>query len=166
MSHGFRLAIAFTLRQEDARDDAQVTAVDLGDGGGLTKYGITAASYPGEDIAALTVERAMALYERDYWEALALYQLPIPLAVMAFDAAVNQGPKTAIRLLQETLGVPVDGVLGPVTAQAARDRPDPLQAYTVTRAMRYMTLQSFPRFGRPWLGRLLRCLRYCEGLPE
>lgn len=165
MSHAFRFALAFTLRQEDAREETAVTAVDLGDGQGLTKYGIGQGAHPEVDVATLTLEQAIAVYRGAYWEALHLDQLPLPVAVMAFDAAVNQGPTTAMKLLQSALGVPMDGVLGPITAQAARTQPEALFDYYVARRVRYKTLASFPRFGAAWLARLRRCLRYCEGLP-
>ena len=33
-----------------------------------TKFGISAAAYPAEDIANLTPEAAAAIYRRDYWD--------------------------------------------------------------------------------------------------
>lgn len=36
-----------------------------------------------------------------------------------FDAAVNSGPSRAIRWLQAGLGIPADGIIGPVTLSTA-----------------------------------------------
>ena len=38
------------------------------DRGGETKYGISKNAYPHEDIRGLTIDRAMQLYRRDYWD--------------------------------------------------------------------------------------------------
>jgi len=73
-------------------------------GGGLTKYGISQNAYPNEDIRALTLDRAKALYERDYWNKLNLNQLSFqPLANQIFDIGVNSGVSGAKRLLKDTL---------------------------------------------------------------
>jgi lysozyme family protein len=40
------------------------------DPGGETKWGISKKRYPKEDIKNLSVERAKALYKRDYWDIL------------------------------------------------------------------------------------------------
>ena len=37
------------------------------DPGGLTNWGISQRSYPGEDIRGMTVERARLIYLRDFW---------------------------------------------------------------------------------------------------
>ena len=56
-----------------------------------TKFGISARAYPRLDIANLTLDGARAIYRRDYWDKLGADQLPGPLALLAFDAAVNNG---------------------------------------------------------------------------
>ena len=74
------------------------------DPGGETKYGISKRAYPHLNIATLTLEDATELYERDYWQPIHGEAFPDGLALLLFDAAVNQGPNTAIRLLQQALG--------------------------------------------------------------
>ena len=64
---------------------------DPDDPGGETKYGISKRAYPNEDIKNLTLDRAKSLYQRDYWNKLGLDALPWGLALIEFDAAVNQG---------------------------------------------------------------------------
>jgi lysozyme family protein len=38
------------------------------DPGGETKYGISKRSYPEVNIAALTLDKAKAIYREDYWD--------------------------------------------------------------------------------------------------
>ena len=83
-----------------------------------TKYGISAAAYPNLDIAGLTLDDAKAIYLRDYWERIAGEQLPPTLALLVFDAAVNNGVVRAARWLQEVAQVRQDGVVGPQTLDA------------------------------------------------
>lgn len=65
-----------------------------------TKYGISAASYPDLDIAALSLEDARAIYKRDYWDRIGADALAPPLAILAFDAAVNNGVGRARQWLE------------------------------------------------------------------
>jgi hypothetical protein len=178
MSHAFRLGIAFTMRQEDARPDDQVTAVDLGDGQGLTKYGIGQASNPEVAVATLTATEAVAIYARKYWQPLHADALPLPLAVGLFDAGVNHGTVTARRLLQQTLEVEPDGVIGPLTLAAARLDPwRALRDFYAARGFRYAELKNFrlpvnpanpegKKIGHVWMERLCESYAYCLGLPD
>jgi len=88
-----------------------------------TRWGISAMAYPELDIANLTRTQAIEIYRRDYWKRAGCDKLPDFLRYPYFDVAVNSGPGTAARLLQQAAGVTPDGVLGPVTlaAVAARD---------------------------------------------
>ena len=50
-----------------------------------------------------------------------IHGLPPGLALVVFDAAVNMGVPTAVRMLQTVLrGVTVDGVMGPETVASAK----------------------------------------------
>ncbi len=135
------------------------------DDGGKTKYGITAATLAGylgtpvteADMRALDQETARAIYLRNYWVPLACDELPLPLAVCLFDAGVNHGVGLATRLLQQALGVKVDGVLGPITlsvADAQGTSPGFLGAFMARRALLYIQHADFPTFGKGWLRRL------------
>jgi lysozyme family protein len=77
---------------------------------------------------------------------------------MHFDAAVNHGVGNAARMLQEALGVPVDGEIGPETLGAARTLPveQVISRYANIRRARYRSLGHFWRFGRGWLRRVDR----------
>lgn len=97
------------------------------DRGGPTKFGITQASlssYRGftatvDDVKGLSRDEAEKIYELCYWNTMRLNRVRSrKVALVLFHFGVNFGPKTAIRLLQETLNVAVDGVLGNETDAA------------------------------------------------
>lgn len=67
-----------------------------------TKYGVSAASYPALDIASLTLEDAEHIYRQNYWDAIGADSLPDPLALVAFDTAVNSGVGRAKQFLTKT----------------------------------------------------------------
>lgn len=93
------------------------------DPGGETKFGISRRSYPMEDIRNMTLERAKALYLRDYWGPAGCDAVPDGVKFDLFDTAVNSGITTAIRLLQGAAGVTQDGIVGPITLQALGSMP-------------------------------------------
>jgi lysozyme family protein len=127
---------------------------DPRDPGGETKYGISKRAYPTEDIRNMTIDRAGVLYRRDYWDAIRADELPWPWALMVFDCAVNQGVGTAIRLMQDALGVMVDGKIGPRTLAAAQGRDSrALARFMALRALRYAKNPNFDTFGYGWLTR-------------
>lgn len=61
------------------------------DPGGETKYGISKRAHPNEDIKNLTPERALEIYQKEYWNPIGGDNLPLPMCVAAFDSAVNCG---------------------------------------------------------------------------
>jgi lysozyme family protein len=105
---------------QNAHDDrGNWTGGEVGKGKLLgTKYGISAMTYPGEDIENLTLERAKELYRRDFWGPAGCDAVPDALKFDLFDMAVNSGKGNAIRTLQKACGEHEDGVLGPRTLQA------------------------------------------------
>ena len=124
-----------------------------------TKYGIAASAYPNLDIAALTEAQAQAIIRALYWVRIAGDTLPATLALLALDAAVNNGVSRAIRWLQAASGCAADGVLGPLTLAAvaaaqARD-PDALMIeFQAQRLMFMAALSTWPTFGLGWARRL------------
>lgn len=102
-------------------DVAEGGARLITDTGGMTRFGISQNRYPTLDIENLTRQQAEALYLRDFWRPIKGAALPPALALVLFDAAVNMGPPTAVRILQTVLRhVTVDGVMGPETVSAAK----------------------------------------------
>lgn len=121
-----------------------------------TRYGISAAAYPEADIPRLTREQAAAVYRRDYWDRLRLDDLPPPLRLHVFDAAVNSGPAVAARWLQAAVGATPDGIIGPATLAAAQ-AADPARAVCRMVAARLLLLAgnaNFATFGRGWVRRV------------
>ncbi|MCC7278676.1 MAG: hypothetical protein IT487_10235 [Chromatiaceae bacterium] len=59
------------------------------------------------------------MYRRDYWQVLHGNQFPPGLDLLLLDCAINQGPATAIKLLQRTLRIREDGLIGPETLRDA-----------------------------------------------
>lgn len=125
-----------------------------------TKFGISAAAYPALDIASLTVEDAKAIYRRDYWERVEADALPPPLALLVFDAAVNNGVVRAVRWLQQAAGATVDGVMGGGTLAAIAARSGngaALLAEFQAQRMTFMAaLPTWRSFGLGWARRLCR----------
>jgi lysozyme family protein len=108
------------------------------DRGGATRFGISARSNPGVNIAALTRDAAVKIYWREWWLRFGFARLPAAAAAKTFDLAVNIGAAHAIECLQRALracGMPVteDGVIGEGTANAAR-RADPPALMAALRA--------------------------------
>lgn len=93
---------------------------DPADPGGETNMGISRKAFPKEDIKNMTVARANEIYHGQYWKPAGCDRLPEHLQGIHFDTAVNCGVKAAIKILQAACGVNVDGVLGPMTADAAQ----------------------------------------------
>lgn len=134
---------------------------DPRDPGGETKFGISKRAYPGEDIAGLTIERAAALYARDYWTPIKGDQLPDAVAAEVFDAAVNHGVSAGVRMLQRAVGVSADGIMGPVTLATAQ-AIEPMHfvlRFNAARLEFYADLPTFPAFGRGWARRVAGNLR-------
>jgi lysozyme family protein len=83
-----------------------------------TKYGVSAAAFPSLSIATLTLDQARTIYESRYWQPIHASEVPEPLALLLFDAAVNNGPSRAVGWLQGCVGAVADGVVGPLTLAA------------------------------------------------
>ena len=134
---------------------------DPRDPGGETKFGISKRSYPAEDIKALTLERAKAIYRRDFWGVAGCDAVPDAMRFDLFDMAVNSGPVTAIKTLQRSAGVTPDGLLGPITLQALNSTPAPrLVARFNGHRLDFMTdLKTWSVFGKGWAKRVASNLK-------
>src|SRR5262245_44970685 len=158
----FSLALAHVLAMEGGYTE------DPYDAGGPTNFGITLADFARDKGVAVTAENfphlreelkvlppatAAGIYRNRYWEPARCPELPPPLAFFHFDAAVNQGVGAAARMLQEALGVLVDGLVGPVTLAKAAAEPAAaaLARYAEIRRRHYRSLATFWRFANGWL---------------
>lgn len=119
----------------------------------------------------------LRIYRRNYWEAVkgdTLADANPVLALCVFDCAVNSGPGTAIKQLQEALGVPADGGFGPQTANAvlmaaSQGYPRVIAKLLATRDAFFRRIVARDatqgRFLQGWLNRVNE-LREVAGLPR
>src|SRR5690606_15039047 len=107
-----------------------------------TRWGISALSHPTVDIVNLTKAQALEIYRRDYWLASGSDKLKWPLALLHFDAYV-QNPQAAIGFLKASGGDPV--------------------LYMAERIEWYTTLKTWEHHGRGWMFRCATMLREVAG---
>ena len=139
---------------------------DRHDKGGATMCGIIQREYDhfrkvqGEHtqpVQYLTREEGRMIYRNWYWLPHCP-ELPPGLDLSFFDAAVNEGSTEAVKILQHSLGVAVDGIWGPVTV-AAVARASPAAAVTSFAEWRekiYLEMHDFQYFGVGWTHRTSR----------
>lgn len=126
------------------------------DPGGETNFGITKRvaaehGYTG-DMRTIPVSLVETIYRKSYWNRVLGDELPWPIALVTFDAAVNSGVKRASEWLQKSVGASVDGVIGQGTL-AKVEASDPAQvarAFTATRLAFLKSLKTWPTFGKGW----------------
>lgn len=153
-------AVSFVLEQEGGYVN------NPHDKGGETKYGISKKAYPDVDVENLTLDQAKEIYKKDYWNKCKCDYLPDALSVAVFDFAVNSGIKRAIKYLQLSLGVTVDGIIGNQTLGACNRLPTKniLEDYLNKRLQYLMSLKDFKYFGNGWGKRVERVRSFCERL--
>jgi hypothetical protein len=152
---------AFELAVEKLLEHEGGYVNDPDDSGGETNFGISKASYPGEDIKNLTRERAIEIYKKDWWDPYPYEGIDGKLAAKVFDISVNVGVKTAHRRFQEAINnfvipkIKVDGIFGKGTKAAANlCDPDKLcDTFKKTMESYYRGLNK-PKYLKGWLNRL------------
>jgi lysozyme family protein len=159
----FGQCLAFTWRPEN---DGQDTHTDPGDPGGMTRYGVTWATWRNwcerrgieaspEQFARVDLGALRAVYQFDFWNTIQGDRLPAGVDLMAFDFGVTAGPLRSARFLQSFIGagkIAVDGVIGPKTlaALAGYDPATVVQGLTKTQIEYYKALPTFAEFGHGW----------------
>jgi len=87
-----------------------------------SKYGISAASFPTLDIAAVTYDSAQTICIQTYWPEIngdALCAMnAAPIAMLLVDANWGSGKAAAVKTLQLALNISDDGDWGPMTEAA------------------------------------------------
>lgn len=145
---------------------------DPNDAGGATKFGVTRATLAAwlnrpatkEEVRALTLETAKEIFHDRFWRPIAGNSLPPTVAAFIFDMAVNSGPATAGKLLQDAIKsiqkmeLKTDGAIGPktITAIGQVDELSLLAEIQARRSTFYARLKSFEFFGLGWNRRLAR----------
>ena len=118
----FQSVCIWMLKQEDSTLSGVV--VNLGDGGGLTRFGIAQNFHPNLPANFYTESRLSALlyaeflYEQQYWNLIQGGHIENEvLAASLFSFAVNAGVSQAVKTLQACLGITEDGDFGPITLE-------------------------------------------------
>ncbi|MEM9931269.1 MAG: glycosyl hydrolase 108 family protein [Bacteroidota bacterium] len=134
-----------------------------------TNWGIAAPvaeAYFGRTVTRKDMEKldksvAMDIFRRNFWNKIRADEYPDQqLANIVYDGAVNHGVYWGVKLLQRSMGIRQDGIVGPVTLATIRIK-DPEQlynAYFTTRQNFYHAIvanrPSQQVFLRGWLRRL------------
>lgn len=142
---------------------------DPADHGGATRFGIIQREYdsyrrrrglPTRSVEFISMQEVREIYQREYWEAVQGDRLLVPLDVITFDTAVLMGVGRAIRFLQQSLNVGVDGIIGSETlgALATADLPATAADFFAIRERHLRAIverdPSQQRFLKGWLNRL------------
>jgi lysozyme family protein len=130
------------------------------DPGGPTNYGITLADYrryvmpdaAAADVRAMKLDDAKRIYRAKYWNALQCDLLPAGLDYAIFDYGVNSGIVRAAKVLQRTLGMPVNGIVGDGEIAAVRRHftADLIARVCDERLAFLKSLKTWPVFGKGW----------------
>lgn len=171
-SRAFDYCVKIVLEHEGGFSDHPA------DPGGKTNLGVTQATLNHAQhvvhglparVADLDRDGALAVYEALYWRPIRGDELPLGLALIAFDAAVNQGVSDATRFLQLAVRTAADGIFGPATLAAVK-RANPRATILEVGARRmhdYMLLDHLDdTFGLGWSRRLVQTLAAALAAPE
>ncbi len=118
---GFTFPSECAFHHGGSRIPEDVISEDVpGDNWGLTKWGLDQYSHSTLDIKNLTMQNALDIYYAA-WLSQKCNLLPTPIAECVHDTFESGGHP--IQWLQAILGVTVDGILGPLTVEAANAAP-------------------------------------------
>lgn len=143
--------------QDDPNDSGNWTGCSPGSGENRgTNRGISSCTYPAEDIAGMTEERAKEIYRTDYWRPILGDDLPAGVDLCTFDGSVNSGRHRGVQWLQRALGVEDDGIVGPITIEAAWAAEDheTINRMCDERMTFLRDLETWPLYGEGWTNRV------------
>ncbi|MBS0596403.1 MAG: secretion activator protein [Proteobacteria bacterium] len=123
-----------------------------------TNWGISAKSYPHLDIKNLSRDDAKEIYRSDFWQKMRCDSFNPGIGVALFKEGVNLGADRAAMILQGSLKVQADGVIGPITIGVATSSPpeDVLVNFLAECLLARAGMKNFPRYGRGWFRRTVR----------
>jgi lysozyme family protein len=134
------------------------------DPGGMTNLGVTRRVWEKwtrkpateADMKALTPAMVAPLYRAQYWDAVRGDDLPGGVDYALFDAAVNSGPRQAVKWLQRAVGATDDGKMGPATLAAvqAQAAATVVGKFSDQRLAFLKSLETFAVFGKGWSRRV------------
>jgi len=131
------------------------------DPGGETNLGVTKAvweewvGHPVATLKNLTKADVAPLYEQKYWRPCYGEVLPRGLDFLCFSFGINAGCGRSIKLLQQSIGVVSDGIVGPRVMQKLRESniTNVIKSFSESRREYYRSLKNFPIFGKGWIAR-------------
>jgi lysozyme family protein len=133
------------------------------DPGGMTNLGVTKKVWEDwvghpvteKDMRELTPALVGPMYEMKYWRTSYCEKLPRGLDLLVFSMAVNAGSGRSVKLLQDSIGVVADGVIGPKTMAKINEANVEalIDKFSEARTAFYKGLKTFPVFGKGWLNR-------------
>jgi lysozyme family protein len=120
------------------------------DPGGETNLGVTKAvweeyvGHPVQTMKNLTKDDVAPLYEQKYWRACYGEVLPRGLDFLCFSFGINAGSGRSVKLLQQSLGLVSDGVIGPKVMQKLRESniADVIKSFSESRREYYKSLKT------------------------
>ena len=146
---------------------------DPSDSGGATMAGVTQNTYDlyrkSKNYETRPVRYCTRLEQSDIYEGIwkdcKASELPKGLSMMHFDFAVNAGNNQAAKVLQRSVNVADDGIIGPVTMKAVQGSniEETILRYAAERRKFYNALVAKrpkdAKFLNGWLARTDRCER-------
>jgi len=158
MQQNFATALGYVLQSEGGWEN------NSADPGGATMYGVTLNEYQiykanphltADDLRNITMPEVSALYRKNYWNVCACDSLPNGIDYLVFDFGVNAGCGRAVKILEQTVGDTVDGIMGPQTLALVLDADPKILAQEFTQAKEeyYKSLNN-PTFETGWLNRV------------
>lgn len=190
LTPNFLHAHAFTAEWEGGDSD------NPADRGGVTRYGVSlvflrsvadeapdvlaalglVAPVTASTVRGLSAEQARLLFYARFWALLQLDDMPLRMATVLYDAAVNHGCGTSVKLAQRgynrcvRYGTPlaIDSVMGPLTRAALRNNDTDIVrgAIIAARISYYHAIvhndDSQSVFLRGWIRRAEALRRYVE----
>lgn len=159
MQSNFEQAYRWVLQHEGG-----VSAHRL-DPGGLTNKGITQRTYDAfragvgaskQSVRAIGDDEVARIYREQYAKPIWFDRLPSGVDYALFDFAVNSGVSRAVKMIQGTVGVRQDGIMGNQTLAAIRayGATSLILALCDARLAFVRRLKTWPTFGRGWQKRI------------
>lgn len=156
MSSPWEAAINHVLWYETGGDLVNgALHLDPDDPGGLTKWGISQRAFPHLVIKDLNKKDAEDIYYEKYWTGPKIDQLPPRIAIQVFDHGVTAGPTRAIKILQSSVGLKADGIIGLKTKEAC-EWVDAARVFVIDRLDFYRRLNK-PKYIDGWINRAAAC---------
>lgn len=174
MDERFRKLIKVVLKNECGNGNGYVN--DKDDAGGVTVYGITRRNHPDliiwkslDDISTVREKKRYKPSKEEMDEVYDTYYILYyrrpnierieddELCLQVFDMGVNAGTSRAIRMLQETLSIRVDGICGEQTITTANLKRNVTEAYKEKRREYYKSIArkgNNRKFLKGWLNRV------------